>query len=42
MGNSLYVKVSNQQAGTLIYENNEYVFDYTTENKDNFISLKKL
>ena len=39
MSNSLHVKVSSQQAGTLVYENNEYIFNYTTENKDNFISL---
>ena len=39
MKNSLHVKFLNQQVGTLVYENKEYIFDYTTENKNNFIAL---
>ena len=39
MPDSLQVKVSNEKAGTVLLENNEYVFDYTTGNKDAFVSL---
>ena len=39
MRDSLHVKVLNQEIGTLVYENKEYIFDYTTQIRDNFISL---
>ncbi|WP_052435312.1 type II toxin-antitoxin system HipA family toxin [Sulfurospirillum cavolei] len=39
MKNSLHVKVSNEKAGTILLENNEYIFDYTTDNQDAFVSL---
>ena len=39
MDDSLHVKVLNQKSGTLVYENNEYIFDYTTKNRDNFVAL---
>lgn len=42
MSGSLHVKVSNNSAGTLSFENNEYIFDYKTEQKENFISLSML
>ncbi|WP_024954349.1 type II toxin-antitoxin system HipA family toxin [Sulfurospirillum arcachonense] len=39
MRDSLHVKVSNEQAGTLTLENSEYVFDYATHDKESFVSL---
>lgn len=39
MPDSLQVKVSNEKAGSILLENNEYLFDYTTTNPDAFVSL---
>ena len=39
MPDSLKVKVSNEKAGNILLENNEYLFDYTTNNQDTFVSL---
>ena len=39
MKDSLHVKVSNEKAGTILLENNEYIFDYTTNAQDTFVSL---
>lgn len=39
MQDSLHVKVSHEKVGTLLLENNEYLFDYTTNNHDAFVSL---
>ncbi|AHJ12461.1 type II toxin-antitoxin system HipA family toxin [Sulfurospirillum multivorans] len=39
MPDSLHVKVSNEKVGSILLENNEYIFDYTTENQDAFVSL---
>lgn len=39
MKDSLHVKVSSEKAGTILLENNEYIFDYTTDNQDAFVSL---
>jgi len=39
MNDSLHVKVSNEKVGTILLENNEYIFDYTTGNQDAFVSL---
>jgi len=39
MPDSLHVKVSNEKVGTILLENNEYIFDYTTDNQDAFVSL---
>lgn len=39
MSDSLHVKVLNEPVGILVYENNEYIFDYNTDKKDNFVSL---
>lgn len=39
MPDSLQVKVSNEKAGSILLENNEYLFDYTTENHNAFVSL---
>ena len=39
MADSLHVKVSNEKIGSILLENNEYIFDYTTGNQDAFVSL---
>ncbi|MDD3343384.1 MAG: type II toxin-antitoxin system HipA family toxin [Sulfurospirillaceae bacterium] len=39
MNDSLHVKVSNEKVGSILFENNEYIFDYTTRNQDAFVSL---
>lgn len=39
MNDSLHVKVSNEKVGSILLENNEYIFDYTTGNPDAFVSL---
>lgn len=39
MSDSLHVKVSNELVGTLVLENNEYIFDYSTQKQENFVSL---
>ena len=39
MVDSLHVKVSNEKIGSILLENNEYIFDYTTGNQDAFVSL---
>ncbi|MFW9618173.1 MAG: type II toxin-antitoxin system HipA family toxin [Epsilonproteobacteria bacterium] len=39
MKDNLHVKVFSEKAGTILLENNEYIFDYTTENQDAFVSL---
>ncbi|WP_060826134.1 type II toxin-antitoxin system HipA family toxin [Sulfurospirillum cavolei] len=39
MKDSLHVKVSSEKAGTILLENNEYIFDYTTNAQDTFVSL---
>lgn len=39
MPDSLHVKVSNENVGSILLENNEYIFDYTTNNQDAFVSL---
>jgi len=39
MHDNLQVKVSNEKAGSILLENNEYLFDYTTDNHDAFVSL---
>jgi serine/threonine-protein kinase HipA len=35
----LDVKVANNISGNIVLENNEFIYSYTTEEKDNFISL---
>jgi len=39
MRDSLHVKVLDELVGTLILENDEYIFDYETDKKDDFVSL---
>lgn len=39
MSDSLHVKVSNEKAGTILFENGEYIFDYDTNNHKAFVSL---
>lgn len=39
MPDSLYVKVVRTKVGTILFENNEYIFDYTTTDKEAFVSL---
>ena len=39
MKDSLHVNVSSVQTGTIFLENNEYLFDYTTQNQESFVSL---
>ena len=39
MSDSLHVKVSNEKAGTILFENGEYIFDYDTNNHMAFVSL---
>ena len=39
MPDSLHVKVCNEKSGSILLENNEYIFDYSTGNKDAFVSL---
>lgn len=39
MPDNLQVKVSNEKAGSILLENNEYIFDYTTTHPDAFVSL---
>ena len=39
MQDSLHVNVSKENAGNILLENNEYIFDYTTTHPDAFISL---
>ena len=39
MPDSLHVKVTSTNAGTILLENNEYIFDYATQNLENFVSL---
>ena len=39
MADSLHVKVSNEKIGSILLENNEYIFDYTMGNQDAFVSL---
>lgn len=39
MPDSLHVKVLNEKIGSILLENNEYIFDYTTGNQDAFVSL---
>ena len=39
MKDSLHVKVSTEKAGSILLENNEYVFGYTTDHQNAFVSL---
>lgn len=39
MKDNLFVQVNNHLAGKLSFEQSEYIFSYTSENKDDFISL---
>lgn len=39
MKDNLLVKVNNHLAGKLSFEESEYIFSYTSENRDDFISL---
>jgi len=39
MKNSLEVHVNSKKAGDLVFEDNEYIFSYTSDDKHNYISL---
>jgi len=39
MRNSLSVKVDEKKVGTLVYENDEYIYDYEDAQRDDYISL---
>lgn len=39
MKDSLHVKVFNEKVGSILLENSEYIFDYTTNTQDAFVSL---
>ncbi len=39
MQDSLHVNVLGEKVGNILYENNEYIFTYTTQNQDTFVSL---
>ena len=36
---SLHITIDNAQSGDLVFENNEYIFNYTTKEVKKYISL---